>query len=89
MTDQPLSRQDSLAPNQHDPRWSAETVHAAILAALEAWEAGGCECCCPTVLDHALDGITVDQWERMRRWGLEMAMGAQWQIDEEAKTVAS
>lgn len=76
---------DTLASNQHDAEWTQEAVLEALRRALTAWEVGGCDCCCPTVLDQALEAVEPAEWERIRRWGLEMATGAQWTLDEEAK----
>jgi hypothetical protein len=85
----PISMRDSgnPAPNQHDPGWSRESVSSFLYQALSAWEAGGCDCCSPTVLDDAIDelGYDPEMWARFRRFGIELAQTAQSVIDDEAR----
>jgi hypothetical protein len=68
---------------RHHSGLTVDSVRDALLAALDVWEQAGCDCCSPTPLDDALDGLG-DHGDRLRRFGLELAMSGQWMLDEDA-----
>lgn len=75
-----------MAENQHYETVNPASVRIALVAALDQWEKSGCDCCSPTVADDALDGWgDVALWERMRRFGIELAHTAQNVIDMEGQ----
>lgn len=81
-----MSRETTeLAENQHHDYVNAESVRVALLAALDHWEKGNCDCCAPAVLGDAIDriGYEIPLWERFRRLGIELAQTAQNVIDGE------
>jgi hypothetical protein len=68
--------------NQHHEDVTRESVAAAILAFVDQWERGGCECCSPTVLDDAFDDVLgPDDGElgaRLRRAGIALAQAGEY-----------
>lgn len=75
-----------MADNQHHDYVNQATVRLTLLAALDHWEKGNCDCCAPTVLDDGIDeiGYEVALWERFRKFGIELAQTAQNVIDGES-----
>ncbi len=86
-----LREHDSELTNQHHDYVNAESVRISLLAALDHWEKSACDCCSPTVLDEGLDKIGYDSalWDRLRRFGIDVAQTAQNVVDHEREELAA
>jgi hypothetical protein len=70
---------------EHHTGLDAGTVAAGLWRAVELWERGGCDCCSPNPLEDALEDLTVEQADRLRKFGIEVASTGQWAIERDAE----
>jgi hypothetical protein len=65
----------------HHSGLDAGTVAAALWRAVEMWDCADCDCCSPTPADEAVEDLSTEQADRLRKFGLEIAMVGQWAIE--------
>jgi hypothetical protein len=75
--------------NQHHTDVTPATLREALLTFVDQWTRAGCECCSPTVLDEAFDGLVyADHADDFRRVGIALAMAGQCMVEQVAEDFA-
>ncbi len=75
--------------SQHDPEIDVFDVRDKLMCAVIAWEVAGCPCCAPSVLDEALEGLSDEDWRRLRVFAASLSFAAQSQADDQAGCTCS